>query len=392
MRTIKKAGPLLLIILFLAFAGVSLPTTLLGSGWPLMYRDLNLPMYFAGVFQMIITAGTIAASLLSGALTKKLGAGPANSAAIAAIALGLLGFALAPNYGPLIISAVILGYGAATLDTGLNNFIALHYKARYINWLHCFYGIGAAGSSLVMSRFITGNGGWRSGYLTFSLLIWLVTALMAASLPLWKQVQVRTDMKPDSQDGSRGVALEGGGKNVLLVPGVKASMMCFFSSGCVMGIIQVWAPTYLVMQRGFDAGKAAGYISIYFFFVTVCRFLAGLINGRISNRIIILSGCACLFLGFVFMLLPMPQCSFIAFMLLGFGIAPVVPALVHENPLRFGTANSQAVVGLQFAASYTGSFAIPILTGFAISNISMALFPFLLLFFIIMLFVAEWHA
>jgi predicted MFS family arabinose efflux permease len=105
----------------------------------------------------------------------------------------------------------------------------------------------------------------------------------------------------------------------------------------------------------------------------------GFINGAISSRIIILTGCVFIIQGCLCLFLPHPLFSLTGFILMGFGAAPVIPAIVHENPRRFGPEHSQTVVGYEFASTYLGSFAVPILTGLAITHISMVVFPIFLL-------------
>lgn len=56
-----------------------------------------------------------------------------------------------------------------TAAAGLNNYVAAHYKAHHMSWLHCFWGVGATLGPVIMAGFISGGGHWRSGYLTVSL-------------------------------------------------------------------------------------------------------------------------------------------------------------------------------------------------------------------------------
>ena len=65
---------LLLGVIYLAFISLGLPDSLLGSAWPSIYGELGVPVSFAGVISMIISAGTIVSSLGSDRLTP--GPGP----------------------------------------------------------------------------------------------------------------------------------------------------------------------------------------------------------------------------------------------------------------------------------------------------------------------------
>ena len=133
---------LLLAIIYLAFISLGLPDTLLGSGWPVMYRELNVPLSFAGIITFIISCGTVISSLLSDRMTRALGAGRVTAISVLMTALALLGFSFANNFWLLCLLAIPYGLGAGAVDAALNNFVAVHYTSRHMNWLHCFWGVG----------------------------------------------------------------------------------------------------------------------------------------------------------------------------------------------------------------------------------------------------------
>ena len=65
----------LLVIIYMAFISLGLPDSLVGSAWPVMHTELNVPVSYAGMITMVIAAGTVVSSLLSDRLTKRFGAG-----------------------------------------------------------------------------------------------------------------------------------------------------------------------------------------------------------------------------------------------------------------------------------------------------------------------------
>ena len=62
------------------------------------------------------------------------------------------------------------GLGAGSVDAALNNFVALHYPARHMSWLHCMWGLGASIGPVVMGWAVTGGFKWNGGYLTISIM------------------------------------------------------------------------------------------------------------------------------------------------------------------------------------------------------------------------------
>ena len=62
---------LLLAVIYLSFISLGLPDSLLGSAWPTIYQEFHVPVSYAGIISMTISAGTIFSSLQSDRLTKK---------------------------------------------------------------------------------------------------------------------------------------------------------------------------------------------------------------------------------------------------------------------------------------------------------------------------------
>ncbi|HPY93990.1 MAG TPA: MFS transporter, partial [Clostridia bacterium] len=141
---------LLLALIYLAFISLGLPDSLLGSAWPVMRVALDVPSHFAGIISMIIAGGTIVSSLLSDLMTHKLGAARVTAFSVGTTALALWGFSVSDSLGALCLWAVPYGLGAGAVDAALNNYVALHYAARHMSWLHGFWGVGASVSPYIM--------------------------------------------------------------------------------------------------------------------------------------------------------------------------------------------------------------------------------------------------
>ena len=132
-----------LILIYFAFISLGLPDSLLGVTWPVMQPGFAVPFSFAGIASMVISGGTIVSSLLSGRIIQRFGTGRVTFVSVLMTALALLGFSLAPSFFWVVLMAVPLGLGAGAVDSGLNEYVAEHYKAHHMSWLHCFWGVGA---------------------------------------------------------------------------------------------------------------------------------------------------------------------------------------------------------------------------------------------------------
>ena len=131
----------LLLIIYLAFISLGLPDGVLGSIWPVMRASLDLPLYAAGLIGAIGSIGTVISALSSYRLIHRFGTGKVTLVSVFLTALALLGFSVSSSLPALMLCSIPLGLGAGSEDSALNNYVALHYKARHMNWLHSFWGL-----------------------------------------------------------------------------------------------------------------------------------------------------------------------------------------------------------------------------------------------------------
>jgi fucose permease len=61
------------------------------------------------------------------------------------------------------------GLGAGSIDAALNYYVASNYSPRVMNFLHCFYGVGAVISPNIMA-FALLKANWHAGYLWTAIL------------------------------------------------------------------------------------------------------------------------------------------------------------------------------------------------------------------------------
>jgi fucose permease len=175
----------LLIIIYLVFISLGLPDSLLGSGWPVMQKVFNVDSSYAGYISMTISAMTIISALFSVYLTNKLTEKWVIIISIALCILGLILFSIAKKYWNLFIFSVPYGLGAGSIDASINNFVAIHYSSRVMNFLHCFYGVGSMISPNVMALALKYKG-WKEGYRWTAYIQMAILVVCFATLSLWK--------------------------------------------------------------------------------------------------------------------------------------------------------------------------------------------------------------
>ncbi len=378
-----------LVIIYLAFISLGLPDSLLGVTWPLMRSEYGAPMEMAGLLFMTIAGATIVSSLFTGKVLNRFGTGKVTFISCLLTALAILGFNFSPSIIWLFLCAIPLGLGAGCVDAALNNYVAAHYKAHHMSWLHCFWGVGATLGPIIMSSFLTGDQSWRSGYFAIAGLQFGLVVILFLTLPLWEKVASKSNNKLNTEiDVSNSQTTKN--EKPLQIKGVKLAMATFlFYCGAEAGI-GLWGSSYLVNVKDLSVGVAAQWVSLYYGGITIGRFLTGFITLKVDNKTLIRSGQLTALGGTVLLLLPLPSIfSLVGLILIGLGLAPIFPCMLHETPTRFGKEHSQTIMGYQMALAYTGSTFLPPLLGLVAAQTTIGIFPYVIVLFAFGMFLAS---
>ena len=358
---------LLLIIIYLSFISLGLPDSLLGSAWPSMYRLLNVPVHYAGYVFMIAAGGTVISSVFSAKIIRRFGTGIVTAVSVLMTAAALIGFSVSNSFFLLCLYAVPLGLGAGSVDAALNNYVALHYKARHMSWLHCFWGIGASIGPIIMSSFLIHRNSWNLGYRTIGIIQFCLVLLLFISLPLWKK-----NITEGSSPKHSSIKFA----EMFRITGVKEILIAFFCYCSIETITGLWGASFLVMERGISPEIAARWITLYYIGITFGRFISGFITMKLNNRQMIRLGQIIIGCGIIVLVLPFGNITLLpGLFMIGLGCAPIYPSLLHETPKNFGEENSQAIIGIQMASAYIGTTLMPPIFGWVASQISFNIFP-----------------
>ncbi|MFF2889648.1 MFS transporter [Paenibacillus sp. NPDC057967] len=384
-----------LIIIYLAFISLGLPDSMLGSAWPVMRLDMNASLGTAGVLSMVIAANTIVSSLLSGTVLRLFGTGKVTLVSCILTAGALVGFSWSPSLIWLVLFAIPLGLGAGSVDAGLNSYVAAHYKAHHMSWLHCFWGVGASLGPIIMASFMAGDNLWRQGYLAVAGIQFLLVIILFVTLPLWDKVAksskvVQSDHETPDQRKEETAHAPGTVKS-WRVRGVNLALLTFVFYSGVEASVGLWGSSFLVNIKDLPAATAAQWVSLFYVGITVGRMLTGFITFKVNNRMLIRYGQWVALAGTVLLILPLPSIvSLAGLMIIGLGLAPIFPCMLHETPARFGKGHAPSIIGYQMAAAYTGSTLVPPLLGLLASNSTIGIFPmFIILFAVAMILCTE---
>ncbi len=365
---------LLLAVIYLAFFSLGVPDSLLGAAWPVMHVDLSVPISHMGLVSMTISLGTIIASLFSNTLSKKLGTRFVTVISVFLTVAGLIGFSFSDKFRMLIVFSIPYGLGAGSIDAALNNYVALHFKAKHMSWLHCFWGLGAIISPFIMGYFLT-HSDWHEGYRVVGYIQLAIALILLISLPIWK-----SGKNPDEGKSQNQIGLVG----ALKMKGVPFLLIGFFAYCAAESVTMNWASTYFVEVKHIAAEQAANLASLFYIGMTVGRFISGFISEKLGDRKLIILGTCILICGVILLFIPVGSYAFaiVAFVVIGLGCAPIYPCIIHSTPGNFGVENSGAIIGIQMASAYVGFTAMPPLFGLLGKAIGFEIMPIYILIFI----------
>lgn len=372
-------GSLLLALIYICFISLGLPDSLLGSAWPVLHTEIDVPVSFAGIISMTIFLGTILSSLFSDKLLCKFGAGKVTAVSVTMTAVALFGFSISNQFWMLLLWAIPYGLGAGGVDAILNNYVALHFKAQHMSWLHCMWGVGASISPYIMSFALVKLDNWNYGYLIVSIIQIILSVAIFASIPLWKNGATNTANEEQSKSLSF--------KEIFSIKGAIPCFLTFFAYCSLELTTSLWASSYLVQKWAFTPETAAGFASMFYIGITLGRLANGFLAMKLGDHFLIRMGLGIITAGIALLLVPFHSAfALIGFVVIGLGCAPIYPCIIHMTPSVFGEDKSQAMIGVQMAFAYTGFLIMPSLFGVIADYISISLLPVYQLVLLILMF------
>ena len=366
-------GSLLLVVIYLIFISLGLPDSLLGSGWPVMQTVFDVPSSYAGYVSMTISFMTIISALLSPRMIRRFHTKWIVIVSIILTILGLIGFSVAGSYWMLFLFAVPYGLGAGSIDASVNHYVANNYSGSVMNFLHCFYGVGAVISPYIMSAALR-MARWNEGYRWTAYVQTGILLVCILSIPLWKN----TGSDEAENKESAGI------KEALKVPGVILTLIAFFAYCAGEATCFLWTPSFFAgTKEGLSEDLIASFGSLIFGGLMLGRLISGFVSNKLGDKLLIRIGIAIEFAGILLISLPIENYLVAAagFVVIGTGMGPVYPAIQHMAPANFGKKYSAAVIGLQMASAYMGSTFMPLIFGILQQNIGIGMMPIYLLIF-----------
>ena len=377
----------ILVVIYVVFISLGLPDSLFGVTWPVVHKDFMIPESFASLYSIITGLCSGGASFIAGTLIRKFGTPRVTYFSILLTAIGLVGISFSPNIIVMMIFTVVMGYGAGAIDTGLNNYVSLNYKARHMSWLHCFWGVGVTLSPLIMSNFLSVNSEWRIGYRIIALIQFSISIIVLITLKKWikedkKSNKVEADNNSESKLSIISVLKRKGVITSILSQGLYCSMEF---------LIGTWGASYLVNSFGYLPDTAARWVSLYYGGIMIGRLISGFISIKANDNTLIRGGITVAFIGIMILLLPLGTFSPVGLLLIGVGFGPIFPSILHSVPERFGKEYSADLTGFHMGGAYGTGFLVQLIFGYVATATTFNITPFVLLGLIICLISANEH-
>lgn len=374
----------LLAVIYIAFIGLGIPDSLFGPSWPAINLDFNVPISYASFVSVTVTICTTISSLFTVKLVKKIGTKRVVAYSTLLTAIALFGYSISSKLIFLMIFGVFLGFGAGAIDSTLNNYVALHYKATVMNFLHCFYGVGVTVSPFIMGYMIE-HVSWRLGYRVAGGIQLLFTLLIFLSFPLWDKKE-KEDKLEKIETEEENMKKEGSLFSHLSNPLILCSCFIFLSYVALEFTCGQWMSSYLVKQYSFDPSLGAYFGALFYGGLAFGRLVSGFAASKLSSKQLIKIGISFVFVSLVVLALTSnPYLAGGCLFLIGAGDGPIYPNFMHLTPKIFGKKESQAVISLEMAFCYCGGLVFPALFAILSGKLGLGIFPYYLLILCILL-------
>lgn len=362
---------LLLAVIYLTFISLGLPDSVFGAVWPVAQVDFAVPGALGSLFTTLTGVAGALAGFFAGRLIRRYGTYIVTTVSVALTAIGLLLISFTTAYWQMLAVSVVMGLGSGAIDTGLNTFVSEHYSAAHMNLLHCFWGVGVMLSPIVMSVFI-GKGDWQNGYIVLAAIQAVIFIAVAASRPLWKK------FSPKEREVKATVKRKIG--EILKTKGVLLSIFSLGLYCAAEFTVGTWGASFLVNARGISEENAALGSTAFYGGLMLGRLIAGILAIKLSDKTLIRIGLAAALPGVVLLAIPMAQWgAYVALAIIGVGMGPVFPSVLHTVPARFGTDSAAEITGYHMGGAYVVGFAVQLSFGFIAGEVGYGFMSYLIL-------------
>jgi fucose permease len=306
-----------------------------------------------GVFYFLFAIAWASGAFGGGLLVERLGRRTILTLAATLLAVGLLGFGLAPSWSVFLLAALPGGLGAGVIDGGTNGLVLDLYpsgRGRALNLLHLFFSIGALAAPVTIGLLVENGVGWQAIIAGTGLAAIPVAILFASvTMPTGRRTIANRLAEPTSRAGPPRLAAP------LLLMAVAISCYVASEVGVSNWLVRFLEPAPL--------STATLALTLYWAGIAIGRAVSSQLADRFDHRrftITCAAGLAICLLGAV--LVPSRPVSIALFAIAGVASGPIFPMIIALGGERYRD-RSAAVSGFLGGTAVTGSIIYPPIMG-----------------------------
>jgi fucose permease len=363
----KLKALLLLIVIYISFIALGLPDALLGSAWNLIRMDLNTSLETLGIMTVTVYIFSILSTFNAPRLLRLFKTKWITFISVLATGTALILISQVSSFYHMLFFALPLGAGAGAIDVSLNHYLASHYKAKHMNYLHSFYGVGVTLGPTIMA-YTLNQEKWRLGYIIVGSILIGIAAIVLISFKLWKK-----EDHEERQENHKKITL----KEILKTKGALESILIFLIYVHIESLSGVWVASYFFIEKEVNYATAALFTTTFYLALTVGRLLSGFLSSKVTPNLLVRIGQALLLISGLLMFIQFQQVFiyfFIVF-LFGLGAGPIFPNMMYMNSHVFEKNKLSKIISLQMGIGYMGFGILTPLVGLFFGKVSIFYYP-----------------
>lgn len=369
-----------LLLAYIAFITLGLPTGLLGVAWPTMRADFALPLDAMGLLLISGTIGYSMASFFIARLINRFGIGSLLIFSSLASAVALFGYPLAPAWSVIVGIGALGGFGSGAIDAGLNTYLAAEYKESEMQWLHAFFGVGATFSPIIMTASLSHFFSWRPGYIFVGIVMILMGGAFWFTYSSWKSPKQNSETVAGNGESGPGLMdYQTSIWETLRHPLTWVGILLFLLYTGGELTLGNWTYTLFTEGRGIDPQIAGIWAGGFWATFTMGRVLGGFFAHRVRITTLMVSAmCLALVGSLLLWWNPLPLVGVIGVFVVGFAMAPMFAGLISSTSQRVGAQHAANTIGIQISAAGLGGALLPALAGYLAARFSLEAIPVML--------------
>lgn len=363
----KLKAFLLLLVIYMTFIALGLPDALLGSAWNLIRIDLNTSLETLGIMTVIVYFMSILSTFNAPRLLRFFETRWITFVSVLMTGVALILISQVSEFYQILFFALPLGVGAGAIDVSLNHYLASHYKAKHMSYLHSFYGVGVTLGPTVMAYTLNQNM-WRLGYIIVGCILLGIAIIILTSFKLWKK-----ENQQEREDVHRKITL----KDILKTKGALESILIFLTYVHIESLGGVWIASYFFIEKGVSYATAALFTTTFYLALTAGRLISGFVSGKVSPNILVRIGEVLMLLAGILMFLKFDYVFiyFIIVFIFGLGAGPIFPNMMFMNSLVFEKQKLSKIISLQMGIGYMGFGLLTPLAGLFFGKVDIFFYP-----------------